>query len=103
MRAGGFICKVNNLHAALNVTTSRRTLRAVDAAGAARGLGAILKSVLCQGLYHSMEVASGATDALRWAAKFWYAASICEPENLKEPRYYFWYHNSSPKGLLKKG
>ena len=43
MRAGGFICKVNNLHAALNVTTSRRTLRAVDAAGAARGLGAIWK------------------------------------------------------------
>ena len=45
------------------------TLRAVDAAGAARGLGAILKATVCQGLYRSMEVASGATDAVRWAAQ----------------------------------
>ena len=46
----------------------RPTLRAVDAAGAARGLGAIYASVLCRRSCRSMEVASGATDAVRWAA-----------------------------------
>ena len=47
----------------------RPTLRAVDAAGAARGLGAIYTAVPCPRSYRSMEVASGATDALRWAAR----------------------------------
>jgi len=47
----------------------RPTLRAVDAAGAARGLGAIYASVLCRRSCRSMEVASGATDAVRWAVQ----------------------------------
>ena len=44
------------------------TLRAVDAAGAALNLGAILK---CAGVPVAVPIqtpASGATDALRWAA-----------------------------------
>ena len=45
----------------------RRTLRAVDAAGAARGLGAIYTAVPCPRSFRSMEVASGAPDAVRWA------------------------------------
>jgi len=43
-------------------------LRAVDAAGAASGLGAILKRRGVPTLVPSMDAASGATDAVRWAA-----------------------------------
>ena len=46
----------------------RPTLRAVDAAGAAPGLGAIYAAAPCPRSYRSMEAASGATDAVRWAA-----------------------------------
>ena len=49
------------------MSSDRPTLRAVDAAGAARGLGAILKRRGVPTLVPSMEAASGATDALRWA------------------------------------
>jgi hypothetical protein len=47
---------------------SRRTLRAVDAAGAARELGAILKRGGVPPAVPVQTPASGATDAVRWAA-----------------------------------
>ena len=45
------------------------TLRAVDAAGAAPGLGAIYAAVPCPRSCQFMKLASGAPDALRWAAR----------------------------------
>ena len=48
---------------------SRPTLRAVDAAGAARNLSAIYAAVACRRSVPFMEVASGATDAVRWAVQ----------------------------------
>ena len=50
------------------LSTRHPTLRAVDAAGAAHGLGAILQRGPCRQPCRFMEVASAATDAVRWAA-----------------------------------
>ena len=62
--------------------TARPTLRAVDAAGAARNLGAIYTAVACHHPCRSIEVASGATDAVRWAAEEGHASFHgCANEN----------------------
>ena len=58
------------------------TLRAVDAAGAALGWARSPLLVACHRLCRSMEAASGATDAVRWAATV--ARALFMREDIKE-------------------
>ena len=75
-------------------------MRAGDAAGAARGLGTISACRLVPSVVPVQTLASGAPDAVRWAATV--ARALFMREDTKECTVYFNHHScvKTPKNVL---